>query len=114
MFQCKYFIVINKFQDSNKCVKTEKPSFAENIFHVFQKKEKLCQHPCTDLLTLHPQLFLQEIDPDCLFVALGERSTTVALKIKRVIPEFDKRRICEEVTLSRATGAPIIVWAARP
>ena len=65
------------------------------------------------LLTLHPQLFLQEIDPDRLFVALGERSTTIALKIKRIIQEFDKRRICEEVTLSRATGAPIIVWALR-
>ena len=79
-----------------------------------KKKENLCQHYCTDLLTLHPQLFLQEIDPNRLFVALGERSTTVALKIKRIIQEFDKRRICEEVTLSRATGAPIILWAARP
>ena len=86
----------------------------QNIVHVFQKKkEKFCQHYCTYLLTLHPQLFLQEIDPDRLFVALGECSTTVALKIKRIIQEFDKRRICEEVTLSRATGAPIIVWAAR-
>ena len=90
-----------------------KTKLCRKYFSCFPKKGKIVSTPVHWPPHSAPSAVSPRNRPRLSFCSSWWTFHDSSAEKKRVIPEFDKRRICEEVTLSRATGAPIILWALR-